>query len=239
VSTGFKAGGTNAGGGVTAANATFKPEKDINYELGVKSRLFDHRLSLNAAVFYTSYTDIQVTQIVDQTSVTTNAAAARIYGVELEAQMLLTPVDHLSGFANYLHATYTNYLDAVNSLTGAIVPSLDGNYLQDSPQYSLRAQYGHDFVLANGAMLTPMAAVYWQSFNYLSPFDQTVDRVAAYSKTDLNLTYMDPTRHWSVVAYVFNLEDRAVRTNEISAFGEVFSDYAPPRTFGVRGSYKY
>jgi iron complex outermembrane recepter protein len=239
VSTGFKAGGTNAGGGVTAANATFKPEKDINYELGLKSRLLDHRLSLNAAIFYTTYTDIQVTQIVNQTSVTTNAAAARIYGVELEAQMLLTPQDHLSGFANYLHATYTNYTDAVNSLTGAIVPSLDGNYLQDSPQYSLRAQYAHDFVLPNGTMLTPMAAVYWQSFNYLSPFNQAVDRVAAYSKTDLNLTYTDPSRHWSVVAYVDNLEDHAVRTNEISAFGEVFSDYAPPRTFGVRGSYKY
>ena len=239
VSTGFKSGGTNAGSAVSGANATFQPEKDINYELGIKTRLFDRRLSLNTAVFYTSYTDIQVTQIVNQSSVTTNAAKATIYGVELEGQWLVTPLDHLSGFATYLHATYKDYKNAFNGLNGTVIPSLDGNYLQNSPKWSFRAQYAHDFSLPNGAKLTPMAAVYWQARSSLSPFNQPIDHVGAYTKTDLNLTYSDSTDRWSLTGFVNNLEDKAVRTNEILAFGRAFSDFAPPRTYGLRLSFKY
>ena len=239
VSTGFKSGGTNSGSAVSSNNATFQPENDTNYELGLKTRLFERRLSLNAALFYTSYTDIQVTQIVNQTSVTTNAAAADIYGIELEGQWQPTPRDHLSAFANFLHATYTDYKNAFDGLNNTVVPSLDGHYLQDAPKFTFKIQYAHDIPLPGGATLTPSALVYWQSSNYLSPFNQNVDRVGAYSKTDLNLTYVDPSRRWSVMAFVDNLEDNAVRVNEIQAFNETFSDFAPPRTYGVRIGYRY
>lgn len=239
VSTGFKAGGTNAGGGVSAANALYKPEKDINYELGLKTRLFDNRLSINSAIFYTSYTDIQVGQIIQQTSVTTNAAAAAIYGAELEAQWTLTPNDRVNGFINYIHATYTNYTNALNPVTGLIIPRIDGNHLQDAPEVTFRVQYAHDFVLSNGATITPDVAIYWQAANYLSPINLPVDRVGSYSKTDLNLTYFDTSHRWSITGFVHNLENNDVRINEIQAFGETFSDYSMPRTFGVRLSLKY
>src|SRR5262249_52417556 len=60
VTTGFKSGGVNPG---IADPETFAPEKVTSYELGLKTRLFDSRVSLNSALFYEDYRNLQVEQI--------------------------------------------------------------------------------------------------------------------------------------------------------------------------------
>jgi len=242
VTTGFKSGGLNLGSGVAAGEFSFLPEKVTNYEFGAKNRFFDNRISLNAALFYEDYKDLQVTQLAvtggQLGDVTQNAAQAKIKGVELEGQWLATANDRIGGFFNYLSARYTDYKNAVDQLTGDIVPDLSGNYLPHSPKFSARLQYTHDYMLTNGATLTPLAAVYWQTTSFLREFNLPIDRVPAYTKTNLSLTYQDATRHWKGAAYVDNLEDKDVRNSGVVFFGYL-SDYNPPRTFGMRLTYEY
>jgi Aldehyde dehydrogenase family len=88
-------------------------------------------------------------------------------------------------------------------------------------------------------VLTPATTVYWQSRSYTDALNINYYAVNAYSKTDLTLTHMDPTGNWQVSGYVFNLENDAVRSGDYSGSGVVFSDFAPPRTYGVRLAYKY
>src|SRR5690606_13164749 len=52
-SQGYRAGGFNNSG------VTYDPETVDSYEVGLKSLLWDRRLSLNAAVFYYDYKDLQ------------------------------------------------------------------------------------------------------------------------------------------------------------------------------------
>lgn len=51
---GFKSGGYNT----NAIQPAFDPETSINYEAGLKSKLFDDRLYLNLVAFYTQYSDM-------------------------------------------------------------------------------------------------------------------------------------------------------------------------------------
>jgi len=236
VSTGFKSGGISAGISVAP---TFRPEKVTSYELGLKARILDHHLSINSAVFYARYSDLQVSQIVDAQTVTENAAQATAFGPEIEAECELTSADTLAGFFDYLHATYGAYGNAVDGRTGLIYPSLKGNDLPFSPHIAARLRYSHDFSLSGGGTIKLMAAAYWQSSSYLRSFNFPIDYVPSYSKTDLNLSYTNPNGDWNVSAFVYNAENRAVRNMGFTVLGTYFSDYNAPRTFGVRVGYDY
>jgi iron complex outermembrane receptor protein len=237
VTTGFKAGGLNIGANITPE--AYSPEKVTNYELGLKGHFFDDRVTLYADVFDMDYTDLQVTQLLGTADITNNAAKAKIYGTEIQGEWRVTSNDHLNGFFDYLHATYSDYGNAVDELSGIVYPSLSGNTLPNAPRYSFRLAYAHQFDLPNGSALTPSAAVYYQSVSYLREFDLPIDTVQAYTKTSLNMTWTDSTRRWNVDAYVNNLENSVVRDGGITAFGLYWSTYDPPRTYGVRIGYRY
>ena len=239
---GFKSGGVNQGVGASDVPGTFKPETLVSYELGIKSQFFDHRVNLNTALFNSNYKNLQVDQIAGGSTpvtITENAAKAKIYGLEVEGQWRVTPVDHLNAFANYLHATYTDYSGAVDALTGAVVPSLAGHYLPNAPKYSTRLDYSHDFSLPSGGTLTPLIASYYQARTYLREFNDPIDTVGGYSKSSANLTYADQSGHWKLSAFAENLENRAIRLNGAVAVGAYFSDYDLPRTYGFRAAYTY
>ena len=236
VSTGFKSGGISAG---ISAAPTFRPENVTSYEMGLKTRILDDHLSVNSAVFYARYSDLQVSQIVDAQTVTENAARATAYGPEIEAEFRLTSADTLAGFFDYLHATYGAYANAVDGRTGLVSASLKGNDLPFSPHIAAKLQYSRDFSLDSGAIFKLTAGVYWQSSSYLRAFNFPIDYVPSYSKTDLNLGYTDRTGDWNVSAFADNVENRAVRNMGFTVLGTYFSDYNAPRTFGVRVGYDY
>ena len=108
VTRGFRAGGFNA---LTAPVAfqSYLPEKTTNYEAGLKTELFNRRVRLNSAFFYTDYTDILQNDIfIDpvtggQTVVSRNGGTAKSYGAELEGTWRVTKALTLSGGYTYLN----------------------------------------------------------------------------------------------------------------------------------------
>jgi iron complex outermembrane receptor protein len=241
VTSGYKAGGLNLGPTVAADSFIYQPETNTSYELGLKTRLLDNRVSINSAIFDTEYKNIQVTQLQRNgfANVTTNAARARMYGLELEGQWQITATDRFGGFFNYLHATYVDYKDGIDQQTSIVYPSLDGNHLPFAPVFSGRAQYTHEISLANGGRILATGAVFWQATSYLREFNLPVDRVPAYSKTDAELQYIFPQGRFTATAFGHNLENRAVRSSSFTLLGDYFSSYNPPRTYGIRIAYKY
>jgi len=238
VSTGFKSGGLNVGNAVVP---TFKPEDVINYELGLKTRVFDNALAINSALFLTNYRNIQETQVLTNGDgqITSNAAAARVFGIEVEARWRMSSRDNLSGFFNYLHATFTNYRDAVDLLDGTMVPSLSGNYLPHAPRLSGRLQYSHQFDLPSGGSLTPTFSAFAQSKTFLREFNSPIDRVNGYVKGDFILKYSNTSGSISVSGYVYNIGNSISRNSGFTTLGHYFSDYDPARAYGIRASLKY
>jgi iron complex outermembrane recepter protein len=107
--TGFKGGGQQARAtGASDANyEAFKPETTTEYEIGIKSELFDRRVRFNLAAFRDKYKDIQKNQfVVPPVTIVANAASATIKGVE--AELTVRPVEALTltGNVGYLDAKY-------------------------------------------------------------------------------------------------------------------------------------
>jgi outer membrane receptor protein involved in Fe transport len=102
-SRGYKSGGINpplAPG--LAATTNFNPEFVNAFEIGTKNKFGNGELTLNASAFYYQYKGMQLSRIVNRTSVNDNVDA-NIYGFEVEA--IIRPIRPLSiniGFS-YLH----------------------------------------------------------------------------------------------------------------------------------------
>jgi iron complex outermembrane receptor protein len=243
VSTGFKSGGLNLGVDLDPIFASYRPETVTNYEVGLKTRALDNTLSVNTALYLMDYTNIQINQLTDVngklSSTTTNAAGARNYGAEVEWNWRPDDGTRFGGYFNYIHATYSNYTNAIDALTNVLYPSLTGNTLPFAPRYSVEGHLEHDFLLPQGGKITPKATVYWQSKMYLRGFDNAIDKVPAYTKVDLNLHYADPTGRWSADAFVQNLTNKVIRSGEQVLAGEYLNSYDPPRMYGVRFSWHY
>jgi iron complex outermembrane recepter protein len=111
---GFLAGGFN-GQDTTGnpSNTRYAPEHVNAYEVGIKSEFFDRRLTLNADVFRSQYTDLQVQQYIDQggfsVGVVDNAASSTTKGVELEAQWKATDRIRVAANVVYDDAYYGSY----------------------------------------------------------------------------------------------------------------------------------
>lgn len=108
VSTGYRAPVRNANAGrVSAVNpndltipAGAGSDKLINYEIGLKGRLFDGALTANLAAYWIDWSDIQVqaNRVSDSIQFATNIGGARSRGLEFE--LVANPVRHLSFGAN-------------------------------------------------------------------------------------------------------------------------------------------
>ncbi|MDC1144585.1 TonB-dependent receptor [Porticoccaceae bacterium] len=240
VATGFKSGG------FSNLSPAYDEETVITTEAGLKGSFLDNTLRLNAALFASTYKDLQVSQVIDSAQVTTNAAEAKINGLELEALWLIGDNTQIDGFVSWLDAEFDEYLDACDASQGgcsgpdAILLDLSGNKLNRSPEWSFNLGIEHEFALAGGT-LTPRLSVHWEDDYYLRVFNRDdIDRVDSWTKTDFTLKYEPHAGNWGVQIFAKNLQDDAVRqTANVSQSRAVTNTYSTPRTYGVKFDYRW
>lgn len=206
-STGFKGGGTNPRPFYASQAIPFSPEVLTNWELGLKSDLFDRRLRLNLAAFYGKLKGIQIGVSVCPDGTTpcaalVNAGNATEKGVELEFNA--QPVDGLSidGSLSYLDFHYT-YLDP--AVTGT---SLD-DPLAGSPKWkwTLGAQYEID--AGSFGTVTPRIDATYQDQTYVGfKFNNVTQYIGSYTLVNARLTWQNPDHDLSVSLEGTNLTDK-------------------------------
>ena len=106
VATGTKSPGFNNPGD---PQLEFEEEKTNNYELGVKTELFENRLKLNATACYSEFDNLQflAQKPIGAGTFVSNAARAEIEGVDLGFTAMPLPNLILDGGLQYLDAKYT------------------------------------------------------------------------------------------------------------------------------------
>jgi iron complex outermembrane receptor protein len=113
---GYKAGGYSARALVngTSLLSAYLPEQAKSYEVGMKVELLDHRVRLNADIFRTDYSDLQLDQLtlVNGTLATEilNAGKALYRGAEAEITVLPYAGWLLNGTLGYVNPTYREFL---------------------------------------------------------------------------------------------------------------------------------
>lgn len=275
ISDGFRAGGNN---NLTLCDVTggqqnvcaqpdemaFTSEKTRNYEIGVKSRLFEDRLTLNGAVFYVDWKDPQVSgaTLVGLSPITKNGEGAETKGFELSFDAAVTERFSLRGSYSYAKAELTD--DAPNLITALDPPGFGtvyvdgeaGDRLPGSPEYqaSLFAEY--NWPMSNGLDLD-FAYGFTASGDVLTRTGARGGGFAlpAYQIHNASVRLSQPGADWSVTAYVDNVWDEFAETgarstslaNQVLADANgdpvyarnFFTNVLPPRKFGIRFSKKF
>ena len=238
--TGYKAGGFNLGA------TTYQPATVTAYEVGSKNRFLNDTLQLNLAAFYDDYANEQVASFVtlpdgEPVALTENAGKSRIYGLEGDLIYKVPVVGTFNVSLDYLNARYTYFLSSADPSNPAETGNvqLAGNTPPQSPTWSARLGLEHVWLI-NGATLTGRIQSKLQSSSNFSFYNYPDTRQAPYTMSDALLTYAPAEGHWSVTAFVKNLENSVVFTNaEENEYSYSYSyQFYAPRTYGVRLEYR-
>ena len=251
---GYKSGGFNLD--ATAAipvdgvsDPSFESEEVDAFEIGVKSKLFDNRLTLNVAAFYEDFSNFQVLEFTGAQFQTFNVPTAESKGVEIEAQAQATDNLSLNGGLTILDASYPS--DCAGSdqplrvqnlcgfdLTNApnIVGLLGATYTGDispSMDFFLNGQlrYEDDRRTSTQARLVPGTAAELGN-TPLNPLDVQESTV----KINLRAGIGNEDSGWGLEAWANNVTDevtRGVTFNTVLRGTSRSAFIQEPRTYGV------
>ena len=254
VTKGFKSGVINIG----SLDAAINPETVWSYEAGFKQKLVDNRLLLSGAVFYYDYKDLQVSFVNANSIVQTiNAATARNYGGELELEGKVTDSFRINFSASYLNAKFTKFC---NAYYGAAFPArpgisynacptdpglvdLSGKRLPNAPRFTLGGGFNWDIATGNDSRLSVNGDIKWQSKVYFTEFNNRDAEQGSYAMANAGLTWHAPGDRYSIGAWVKNLTNEFVVSNNIitaATFAYVrVGSVMPPRTYGVTAAFNF
>ena len=198
VSTGYKSGGFNpAANGIcdgtvdpsTGACSTgyrlnsFNPEKLTAYEIGAKMDLFNRKLRLNLAAFYTRYKDLQVSQFIASaggaTSNIVNAGKAEYKGFEAEATILPMRGLTLTGTVGYTDAKYKEFL--FRDQSGALFDIKDAARFGGLAKFNANTSIDYAFEPASFGTVdirlsyAYRSRVYFTTNDLISPFNRATN----------------------------------------------------------------
>jgi outer membrane receptor protein involved in Fe transport len=223
---GAKPGGLNGIAGQRIGKATYDQEESDNFEVGGKFNLFDNRMHIGVAAYYTKATDVQFTQALlptgsqqgAVTSIATNQGEGEIMGLELDLQAAITEALTLTASYAYTDTEITKGCDDFQYTlnTGGIVYnpalgtvkecSIAGNRYPLAPEETASLALNYDAPLAGGKGLnlignfstTYEGSKYIQVHNLAETGNTTLVNLRVGVRSD---------NGWSVVAFGRNLTD--------------------------------
>ena len=146
LASGYRAGGSNGSNPLPPTPPQYGSDKTQNYEIGVKGDFLDHKLSVDASVYYIDWTGIQLTLVnhTDGINYTVNGSPAKSEGVELSVESRPLTGLMIAAWAAYDDAALTQDLP-----TGSSAYGVAGNRLPLSPRISAHLSLKQDFPLWN------------------------------------------------------------------------------------------
>lgn len=228
-SRGFKAGGFNAAS--PTGSEAYNQERSWNYEAGAKTSWLADRLSLNAAVFYLDWTDLQVNlpnPAVPGQFYISNAGGATSKGVE--GELSVRPMADLDLFGG---VGYTNARFNSGSVSGGA--NVGGNKLSNTPDYTFNAgvQYARpvssEFTLYGRADMVRYGAFQYDDANTMSQEAYALANFRAGVRCGRALFFEGWVRNAFDTFYV----PTAFAYPGLAASGFI-GESGAPRTFGLR-----
>jgi iron complex outermembrane receptor protein len=253
VSTGYKSGGFNPRApGTTDASGVFSlnsfdPEKLISYEAGFKTDLFDRKLRINVAGFYSKYDDLQVPQFASGTggasTLLVNAGKAEFKGVEVEITAIPVHGLTLNGSLGYTDPTYKSFLfldPNTNTISNIAKTARFPNVAKFNSYVAAEYQFDPMSFGQVSARLSYAyrSHVYFYPNDAVNPFQRDVDSPAT-NNVDARLAVTDiglggrARGELALIGENLLNEDQVVYGIDFSALGTGGKFYSEPRRISV------
>ncbi|MBA4761948.1 TonB-dependent receptor [Sphingomonas sp.] len=244
---GYKSGGFDMRGDAILTPTTvngYEPETIDSYELGLKGAFLDRTLFINAAGFFSSYKDQQVTIQVPSlaggiASFVDNAGKGEIYGFELETRMVPSRHFQASVVVGYTNADYKEFFTFIGGGTTPVDVS-NQRAFQNTPEWTANASFTWSNDVAGGVLaFTPSVSLRsdTQMFELATPaLDQD-----GYALVDASLNWTSGDGRYRLGVAARNLTDARYRVGGYNFPGALFGNsiigyYGPPRT--VTGTFE-
>ena len=229
MATGYRPGGPNVI--LPGVPPSVDADRMTNYEVGLKADLAGSLATIDVALFWMDWTDIQVVRAFGGVSGGANGGKATSKGVEGSLAVRPTPGLTLTATGSYTDATLS---EDVPEISGE-----DGDRLPGVPKFSgaLRADYEFD-IGANNSGAFGIGVRHASDRLSLVESDPLVARAKPYTSVDLNasITLDD---HWTLRAYARNLLDnkgemgRTLLADGLNRPSFLSISPLQPRTIGV------
>ena len=240
VSRGFKSGGFDGRANDAAGAKPYNPETLWAYEVGIKSTLFERRLTANAALFWNDYRDLQLSSFVADAhggfaALFTNAGQATMRGAELE--LVARPVRGLTLnlVTGYLDGRYDRYIGP-----GGVDISRQRK-LVNAPRWDVKLGGTYRFDLGERGAITVGADAGYRSKTYPTVSSSEVLAQKGYTLVNAFARYDSPGAKWWLQVGGKNLTDRRYINQGFDlsdSLGYQLAYYGDPRTvsatLGVR-----
>jgi len=232
------------------------PETSDAWEMGLKSRLLDGRLVLNAAAFLTTFDDFQTqAQVAGAQFELINAGEVETKGFEVDFMALLTPGLDISGGFAYIDASIEDFpggpcsprqgLENINGCTVGGSQDLSGGDLPFSPDWRANLSANYQFCLSDQFDMALRGTYRWQD-DILFAIDQDERKVQdSYGILDLSVALRDRNERYELTLFVNNVTDEsyadAIIHNNVYG-GDAYDHYLPKlaeRTAGIEARYHW
>jgi len=254
VSQGYKAGiFSEIGASATSEYLPATQEKLVDYEVGFKAPLFDHRLNINGAVFYYQYSDKQVRGRVNDPvygllEKMINVPKSRVYGAETDIQAVPFRGLRLTLSATYLKSKVTDSFSATPD--GEAVYNAQGftgdfkdSELPFTPKFS--GVFDAEYEWSMGGKYSPFigTTVFHQGSQNATFQSSTLPApdfvLDGYTTLDLRAGVRAADNKWSVTAYCHNITSKYYATS-ISFYLDTYERFTgQPAVYGVNLHYNF
>jgi len=221
--TGYKGPAIDGTGGTARK---IDPETVESYEAGVKSTLLDGRMTLNASLYWSDFSDFQAQALDITTSppsfALSNAGLMRARGVELESSWRVTPGLELGLGASYNDATFEEYEAAcyagqpvspvvgegcyVDPATGLQVANYAGESLPNAPEWTYLIRGAYERSVGSNYAIDASINWSWRSEAQAVTADPNA-RIEDYGILNASLGFGRDDGAWRVGVYARNALD--------------------------------
>lgn len=236
---GYKPGLLNVGG---QSLAPIAPEKITAFEVGYK--FASPAFSADLASYYYKYKDLQVVSLRGTSSIVSNAAASRIWG--MEAEFRYSPIARLdlNFAAAYTDAKYTSFESSpFYDLTTPFLYDVttrpggaSGRRMLRAPKFTGTAGLRYSMDLFGGNLVTSGTFYYTSGFAFDSS-GQFYQK--AYETLGLRAEWTDPSDHYTLAVFGDNVTDSRYRTQVLPGNFGIGNFWSAPATVGVSARVKY
>ena len=233
---GYRSGGQNTFAYMFAgAPTSYDPESLWNYELGLKTTFLGGRLTANAALYYNSWTDMQVySRSYASLNITENVGEAHTMGIDAEISwtpmkgLLITAGGNFTEAKTDVELQSPAGLDTLGQELFDIVSK--GTKLPFVPEYNFNLAAQYRFPLSSSLHLLTRA-----DYSYTAKSSTALlnpEESPAYSNININVSV--ESKWWEVYAFVKNLTDERAKLAYWFDSPELGTMYnlSRPRTIG-------
>jgi iron complex outermembrane recepter protein len=256
-SEGFKGGGFDPRGAynIPEVRQGFAPESVESIEFGAKSVWAGGKVQTNIALFTMDYTDVQIpgSVLLDSdgdgevdgfAGKVTNAGAAEVSGLEIEAIAQLTDRFSATMALGFIDANYTEWLEAATDPgTGdpIFVDISDQREFQNTPETTGSLNLRYEIPVWDGSMLF-FGGISYRDSTYQFEVPNPLTDQPAFTLYDVGVVWTSDDGMYQLGVHGRNLGDEeyiAAAYDFPTVANSVIGFYGPPRTYTVSATINF